>query len=115
MAEGSTVSGLARDLDSGIHQVLVTFDPEQGDNTTGPADVLCDDAARTQCTWSAEVPPLVGDYTVTAHAVDRAGNVGAGASQQISVVNLGGPVEDLLDGLGGVVGGLGAGVNSLFG
>jgi hypothetical protein len=114
VAEGSSVSGIARDVDSGIHQVLVTFDPEQGETTTGPADLACDDAARTRCSWSADVPPLVGDYTVTAHAVDRAGNVGEGASQQIAVVNICGPVEDLLGGDGGLVGGLGASVNSLF-
>lgn len=115
VAERSTVSGLARDLDSGIHQVLVAFDPEQGDTTTVPADITCDDAARTRCTWSADVPPLVGDYTVNAHAIDRAGNVGDGASQQITVVNLGGPVQDLLGGVGGLVGGLGAAVTTLLG
>ncbi len=112
VTQRSTVSGVASDLESGVHQVLVTFDPEQGDTTTVPADLRCDDATRTRCTWAADVPPLVGSYTVTANAIDRAGNVGAGTTQQITVVNAGGPVEDLL---GGVVGGLGATLHDLLG
>lgn len=103
VAEPSMVHGTAADSGSGVHEVLVSFDPQEGETTTGPAKLTCEDAGRTKCTWTADVPPAVGDYTVTAHAIDRTGNVGEGASQEISVVNVGGTLRDLL---GGVLTGL---------
>ena len=108
VTEGSTVTGAARDDSSGVRDVIVVFDDAQGQTTPVAAQVKCDDTKRTTCTWTAEVPSVAGSYTVTPHAVDRAGNVGQGQAQEITVVNVGGPVEDLLGGVGSLVGGLGA-------
>ncbi len=93
--QGSRVSGVATDDDSGVDRVLVTFTPSTGDDVTVPATVTCNGPSRTNCTWTAEVPGLIDTYEVSAQATDRSGNVATTDPRSITVVNLGGAVDDL--------------------
>ncbi len=94
VAEPATVEGKAADLHSGVDEVLVTFS-SGGNDYVVPAEVTCDDAARRTCTWVAKVPAVVADYSVSARATDRAGNVGDAAPIGLTVVNTGGVVEQI--------------------
>lgn len=120
ITEGARVSGTARDQHSGVNTVVVSFQPDIGDMTHVTADLSCQGRARTDCTWSAEVPSIAGTYRVTAAVTDRAGNRATAGPIEITVVNIGGTVEDLtggpptndggagglVDDLGGLLGGL---------
>jgi hypothetical protein len=99
VAQGSTISGVANDVDSGVNQVLAIFDDGSGEPKRVPATVTCEDASRTSCSWTARVPDVIGNYTVAAQLTDRAGNVGVTDTQEFTAVNLGKAVEDLTDGL----------------
>jgi hypothetical protein len=110
------VSGIATDAGSGVDAVVVTFQPNAGEATSVPATVSCEDASRMECTWMARVPGVVGSYEVTARATDRSGNATSVGPSNITVVNLGGPVQDLLDGpLGDSLDGLALLLSGLLG
>lgn len=94
--ESSKVTGTASDAGSGVDKVIVTFDRGSGDATSVPASVSCSDASRTSCAWSADVPDLAGDYEVTAHVTDRSGNASTTEPTQLTSVNPGGAVDDLV-------------------
>lgn len=96
LTSGSRIEGTAHDAGSGVDKVVVTFDRGSGDVTTVPASVSCSNAARTSCSWSAEVPDVAGDYEVTAHVTDRSGNTGRSAPIQTTIANPGGTLDDLL-------------------
>src|SRR5207302_9924765 len=71
----STINGTATDTGSGVRSVTVTFTPTSGcAATTSPARVVCTNTSGRSCSWSAKVPAVVGQYTVTAKALDRSGN-----------------------------------------
>lgn len=93
--QGSRVSGVAADADSGVDRVLVTFTPSSGEPVTVPATVRCGQSSRTNCTWTAEVPGLIDTYEVAAQVTDRSGNVASTERRSITVVNLGSAVDDL--------------------
>jgi hypothetical protein len=93
--QGSRVTGVATDADSGVDKVMVTFTPSSGEAVTVPATVTCDGPSRTDCSWAAEVPGLIDTYEVYARATDRSGNVASTERRSITVVNLGGAVDDL--------------------
>ena len=103
----STIDGTASDTGSGVRSVTVTFAPASGGAaTTSPARVVCTNASRRGCSWSAKVPAVVGRYNVSARAVDRSGNASQPASISITVVNGGslvGTVTDLVNGLVGAL------------
>jgi hypothetical protein len=107
--EGKKVTGTATDEGSGVDKVFATFDPGSGEPTTVPASVSCSDPSQTSCTWSADVPDVAGDYEVTARVIDRAGNSSVTPPRHITVVNVGGAVDELLpgvvDALRGLLGG----------
>jgi hypothetical protein len=91
----SRVTGVAGDANSGVDRVVVTFRPSSGEPVVVPATVTCDDASRTSCRWSAPVPGLLGSYSVTARVTDRSGNEANTGPTNMTVVNLGGTVEEL--------------------
>lgn len=96
VTESSKVTGVASDTRSGVDRVMVAFASGPAEPRVVPATVTCTDSSRTNCTWTVEVPDLAGDYTVTPQVTDRAGNVAFGMPVDMTVVNLGGLVEDLL-------------------
>jgi hypothetical protein len=103
----STIDGTASDADSGIRDVTVTFTRSSGGGaTTVPGHVTCTNASRRTCSWSANVPTIAGQYTVTASAVDRRGNASRPASISITVVNGGDVVSTVTNLVGGLVGAL---------
>lgn len=100
--EPAVVEGLVEDATSGVRDVLVTFVASTGSKQTVTAKITCSDGRRRSCTWSAEAPAVVADYTVTAKASDRAGNRASAEPIEITVVNPGGPVEDVVEVVGRV-------------
>ena len=114
VAQAATIEGTAADQGSGIKKLDVTFTPGTGSPQTVAAELECR-TGRRSCTWSAEAPGVVGTYTVIAKAFDGEGNTATTEAIEITLVNVGGPVEDLGDTVGGVVGGLGRTVGGLLG
>lgn len=107
LTQGAEVSGSAADEGSGVDRVVVHFEPTVGTPTTVAAVVTCDGRARRSCTWTASVPDAAGSYTISARVTDIAGNAGMSGSKEITVVNVGGILEDLTDGLTGTLDGVG--------
>jgi hypothetical protein len=108
VTQPAAVEGTATDRGTGVRDVAVTFRPASGGApTVVPAKASCRDASRRDCTWSAGVPAIAGTYNVTARAVDRASNAATAGPIDITVVNAGGLVGTLTDGVGGLVGGVG--------
>jgi hypothetical protein len=101
--QGATVSGTASDAGSGVRDVLVTFSMSAGTSTTRPADLNCN-ASRSSCTWTAKIPATVGSYTITAQLRDRSGNKRNVGPINVTVVNAGGVVDDLLGNVGSLLG-----------
>ncbi|MEX0875784.1 MAG: hypothetical protein WD646_00405 [Actinomycetota bacterium] len=94
LGEPAYVSGTVIDAGSKIDKVLVTFTRPNGEKTTTPAEVICNE--KGECAWMAEVPGVVADYTVYAEAIDAYGNVGRSAPIDITVLNTGGTVQDVI-------------------
>jgi hypothetical protein len=103
VAAPAVIEGLVEDVGSGVDTVLVTFTSTTGTESVVPAKVTCDDQARTNCTWRAEVPSAVAaGYSVTAEALDRAGNKASSDAVDVTVVNPAGTVEQVTDVVGRV-------------
>ncbi len=85
---GGPVNGTATDSLSGIATVSVTFRNNlTGTSQTKVAAVSCAEP-RTGCTWTVGAPALIGFYTATAVATDRAGNVqNPGTVRTIQVIS----------------------------
>jgi hypothetical protein len=99
LAQPAFVEGVVEDLGSGVDTVLVTFTSTTGTAKTVAADLTCNEA-RTTCIWRADVPAAVAaGYTVSAEALDRAGNVALSDTLDVTVVNPAGTLEQV----GGVV------------
>lgn len=96
LLQRSRIAGTASDAATGVSEVVVTFE-RNGERVTAAAELGCRDATRRSCTWSTDVPAVAGSYVVTATAVDRAGNTGESDPVQITVVNIGGPVQEATD------------------
>jgi hypothetical protein len=101
VADSAEVSGWATDAGSGIQAVAVTFATDT-DSTKVPAKLTCNAGAHN-CTWTARVPGVVGEYTVTASAADIAGNKVRSDAITVTVVNPGGPVGEVVGGVGKTV------------
>jgi hypothetical protein len=97
VTEGATVQGTASDSGSGVRAVDVTFEPSTGGASEVSAELECTDVSHRSCSWSARVPGAAGNYTVRAKATDRDGNASTAGPIGISVVNPGGPIQDLTD------------------
>jgi hypothetical protein len=98
----ATVDGTAADAASGVASVTVTFTRGAGGGSTTAAARMHCDTSRRNCTWSVNPPAIAGQYTVSAVAVDRAGNKSAASTITITVVDGGSvvtTVTDLLNGL----------------
>jgi hypothetical protein len=108
VTQSAEVLGTATDGRSGVGEVAVTFQPSSGEATRVPARLDCSDSSRRRCTWAAEAPAVAATYDVTATVTDRAENSDTAGPISVTVVNPGGPVEDLLgdvlDGLGNLLG-----------
>lgn len=94
IAEPATVEGRASDASSGVDEVLVTFLSSAGSQVV-PADVTCSGPGRRTCTWTAEVPSVLASYSVSAQAVDAAGNSAKTKPIDVTVVNTGRTVDQL--------------------
>jgi hypothetical protein len=94
LSEPAFVSGTVTDAGSKVDKVLVTFTRANGQKTTVPAEVVCNESGA--CAWVAEVPGVVGSYSVYAEAVDSYGNVGRSAPVDVTVLNTGGTVQDVV-------------------
>jgi hypothetical protein len=113
LTQPAGIDGVASDSGSGMSTVTARFTPTAGGApTVVAAGVVCD-GARHNCTWSAGVPAVAGQYVVIATGRDRAANAARSAPVTITVVNGGGPVSTvtgvvngLLPGAGDAVGGL---------
>ena len=68
------MQGPAVDNLSGVDRVLVAYAPVGGKGPTVTFEVDVADAG-TEVVWAAPVPARRGTYTVSAVAVDHAGNV----------------------------------------
>ena len=97
VSAAATVVGTAVDTGSGLKEVLVSFITDSGSKQTVTADLTCQNGRRALCNWSAEIPATVADYTISALAVDEAGNEGASGDVNVAVVNPGGAVEQVGD------------------
>jgi hypothetical protein len=105
IAQGAVVEGTTADAGSGISKLNVIFTPQSSSPQTVAAALECR-PGRHDCTWSAKAPGVLGDYTVVAESFDRDGNTASSKPIEITLVNVGGPVEDSTDAVGGTVGGL---------
>jgi hypothetical protein len=94
LGEPAFVAGTVSDVGSAIDEVLVTFTRPNGETLTVPADVVCNESG--ECAWKAEVPGVVAAYNVYAEAVDAYGNVGRSAAVDVTVLNTGGTVQDVV-------------------
>ncbi|MEX2392936.1 MAG: Ig-like domain repeat protein [Actinomycetota bacterium] len=101
VAEPAVVEGFATDAASGIEAVSVTFETDT-DSTKIRAKLDCN-ARNLSCTWTASVPAIVGEFTVTASAADGAGNKVRSDAITITVVNPSGPVGEVVGGVGQTV------------
>lgn len=110
------VTGTVTDEGSGVASVEVTFDNLTG-TTVRRAKLTCDGAARRSCTWEANPPTIVGSYTVSARATDRAGNTESPGPEPITVTVVTTETSDgdEEDDDTGLVGGLVEGVTGLLG
>lgn len=100
---GDTVTGTAGDDASGIAEVQVTFTLLSMPSQTRAATLACADATRRSCTWTVSSPSTPGQYTVTAQATDRAGNVGNSEPANVTVVSVPDPTSGSDDGVVGSV------------
>ncbi len=93
LGQPGVVAGTVADVGSNIEEVLVTFTDPSGKTTTVPAEVTCQE--NGQCGWTAKIPAVVAAYSVSAEAIDAAGNVGHSEPIEIAVLNTGGTVQDV--------------------
>jgi hypothetical protein len=114
VTEPANVIGVVKDAGTGIEKVLVRFAPGTGSLQTVTAKMQCQDATRRDCGWSAAIPATVADYTVTAVAIDRAGNETSSKAIDVTVVNPAGPVEQVTDTVARVPSAVGKAVNGLL-
>ena len=98
LASNASVAGTAADDESGVRRVDVAFTDGSGLKHTKMAALSCGDTGEERCTWSADVPDVVGTYTVAAVASDRAANSSRAKPIVLSVI-------DLSRATGGAVGG----------
>ncbi len=112
LTEAASVEGTATDGGSGVDTIKVTFTPQSGSPQTVPATLDCS-GSGSSCTWAADIPSVVGQYTVTATVTDREGNTGKSDPIDVTVVNVGSTVENITEPvreapstIGNIVGGL---------
>jgi hypothetical protein len=101
VADSAVVAGTVTDAGSGVKAVSVSFAAADSSDEV-PAKLECTQGNRS-CAWTASVPAVVGDFTVTASARDVAGNTTTSPSIEITVVNPGRPVREVVDGVGDTV------------
>jgi hypothetical protein len=107
LTEPASVNGTASDAGTGVLSVTVTFAPTSGAApTVAAARASCGDITRHACTWSADVPAVIGQYNVTATVTDRASHVSRAGPIVITVVNGGSAVKTVTDVVGGLVPGV---------
>jgi hypothetical protein len=80
------VEGTVTDADSGVARVIASWKDARGITSSFDATVSCTDAARRDCTWTAN-NAAPGTYGFSVAGVDRAGNAEQ-AGPSISVVNV---------------------------
>jgi len=111
-----TVSGVAKDVGTGIDKVDVRFATDSGSQVV-PADITCS-SDHHSCTWTAKVPAVLASYKIAATAYDRAGNLASSTPIDMTVVNTGGTVEQLGKTVGrvpGIVGGIAGALLNVLG
>jgi hypothetical protein len=89
LAPGRPLTGSASDGLSGATKVTVAYRPILlGAPSTVEGTLTCDQARRS-CTWSAPAPSTLGLYSVTATAVDAAGNPDPTPASVLLTISLG--------------------------